>query len=351
MSHPNDTTDKALTTAPTGAIAPHGTPRAMQVAGQVANEHAARAVFADFHSRKADNTIRAYAAALARFADFLADVGIPADAEQLQTNPDAWQDMTWGLVAAFRNWLVVAGDAISTVNQRLTAVKTYCRLAAQAGALDGQEYQLIRTVSGYSRKDAKRIDDRRETTRRGDKKAQHVSLTPDQAKALKNQPDTPQGRRDAVIMTLLLDHGLRVGELAGLRVSDFDLKAGELRFYRPKVDKVQTHKLTADAARAVSAWFESGNAPAAGPLLRGSRKGGALTGAGMSERAITARVNALGAAIGIEGLSAHDCRHHWATFWAKRVDVLRLQEAGGWASLAMPRQYVEEAEIANEGMA
>jgi hypothetical protein len=31
--------------------------------------------------------------------------------------------------------------------------------------------------------------------------------------------------------------------------------------------------------------------------------------------------------------------------------VLRLQEAGGWSSLAMPRRYVEESEIANEGMA
>jgi integrase len=38
-------------------------------------------------------------------------------------------------------------------------------------------------------------------------------------------------------MCLLLEHGLRVGEVARLQVSDVDLKAGELRFYRPKVDK------------------------------------------------------------------------------------------------------------------
>jgi integrase len=48
--------------------------------------------------------------------------------------------------------------------------------------------------------------------------------------------------------------------------------------------------------------------------------------------------------------SAHDCRHHWATCWADKVDVLRLQEAGGWSSLHMSRRYVEEAEIANAGM-
>jgi integrase len=141
--------------------------------------------------------------------------------------------------------------------------------------------------------------------------------------------------------------------VARLKVSDFDLKAGELRFYRPKVDKEQTHKLTADTLRAARAWFDCGEAPlaAAAPVLRASRKGGALTGAGMTERAITDRVRVLGQAVGLEGLSAHDCRHYWATFWADKVDVLRLQEAGGWSSLAMPRRYVEEAQIANEGMA
>jgi integrase len=136
-----------------------------------------------------------------------------------------------------------------------------------------------------------------------------------------------------------------------LQVSDVDLKAAELRFYRPKVDKVQTHKLTADTLRAIQAWFETGDAPAAGPLLRGSRKDGSLTGAGMSERAMTQRVRVLGEQVGLEGLSAHDCRHYWTTYWADKVDVLRLQEAGGWSSLQMPRRYVEESEIANEGMA
>jgi integrase len=39
-----------------------------------------------------------------------------------------------------------------------------------------------------------------------------------------------------LLMCLLLDHGLRVGEVVRLQVADVDLKAGELRFYRPKVE-------------------------------------------------------------------------------------------------------------------
>ncbi|MCB0146075.1 MAG: tyrosine-type recombinase/integrase [Caldilinea sp.] len=93
-------------------------------------------------------------------------------------------------------------------------------------------------------------------------------------------------------MALLLDHGLRVGELTGLQVTDFDLKAGSVTFYRPKVDKTQTHKLSPDAARALTAWFAT-DAPALGSLLRGSRKGGALTDAGMAERSVSERVRIL----------------------------------------------------------
>ena len=151
-------------------------------------------------------------------------------------------------------------------------------------------------------------------------------------------------------MALLLDHGLRVGELAGLQVTDIDLQAGELRFYREKVDKEQTHRLTDDALRAALAYLER-DAPAMGPLLRASRKDGRLHDVGMSKRAITARVRGLGRAIGVEGLSAHDCRHYWATQAARIGAPLdRLQDASGWASPAMPLRYVEAAKITNEGV-
>jgi integrase len=255
------------------------------------------------------------------------------------------------MVEAFKGWQVAGGYAVGSVNVRLSTVKTYARLATKAGILSTTDLALIRAVEGYSRKEARRVDERREVTRKGDKKAESVSLTKAQADALKEQPDTPQGRRDAVIMALLLDHGLRVGELAGLQVSAFNLKEKTFTFYRQKVNKTQTHKLTADSFAAVRAWLAS-DAPALGALLRGSRKGGALSiESGMTERSLTERVRVLGEAVGVTGLSAHDCRHYWATRAARQgTDPFALQEAGGWSSLAMPRRYVESAKIANEGV-
>jgi integrase len=187
-------------------------------------------------------------------------------------------------------------------------------------------------------------------TRTGRKKAQAVSLKLEQARQLKDQPDTPQGRRDALLMCLLLDHGLRCGEVAGLQVTDFNLTAGELHFYRPKVDKTQTHRLSRACLRAAKAYFAV-DAPAIGSVLRASRKNGELNKSGMSEQAITERVRILGAQIGVVGLSAHDCRHYWATHAARgKTPLDRLQDAGGWSSPAMPMRYIEAAKIANIGV-
>src|SRR5205814_9889481 len=109
-----------------------------------------------------------------------------------------------------------------------------------------EAYAMIKMVSGYRHKEGRNVDAKREVTRVGDKKAEAVSISPQQARALKQQSNTPQGRRDALLMCLLLDHGLRCGEVAALTVESLNMSTGLLTFYRQKVDKVQTHRLTRD---------------------------------------------------------------------------------------------------------
>lgn len=323
-------------------------------AGIVANGVAARHVFADYQQRKSSNSLRAQYSDLATFAEYICNAGADCPtADELQNEPDAWQGVTWGLVAGFVQWMLGQGLALASVNRKLSTVKVYAGLAAQAGALTGSDLALIKSVKGYGAKEFKRVDDKRtdagQATRKGAKKGQSTELTPAQVKALKSQPETPQGRRDAVIMALLIDHGLRVGELAALRVTDIDLASGHLRFYRPKVAKTQTHKLTRDALAALRAYMPY--APALGPVLRGSRKGGKLDGYGMTERSITLRVGELGRALGIEGLSAHDCRHYWATRAIRKgADPFAVLQAGGWTSMATVQKYVDETTIANAGI-
>ena len=351
--------------------------RSLARAGQVANQAAARRAFDEYRANRPAQTLRAQQTDLANFASFLQEVGI-SDApsgERLQDDPAAWLGITHGLVLAFREWLMAKGYAIATVNRRLATVKSYAQLALAGTTDEGEgsgtvsstvssavssavsgEIERIKQVRGFGHKHGRNRDAKRKAngtpTRVGAKKPyKAVSLTPTQAKQLKTQPPTPQGRRDALLMCLLLDHGLRCGEVAMLEIGDFDVRGGTMSFYRPKVDKRQTHKLTSDTLLALCEWVESGDAPAQGRLLRGSRKGGALTDTGMGERAITGRVRELGQGVGIDTLSAHDCRHYWATRATQQGTHPRaLQQAGGWNSPAMVMRYVDESEIANAGV-
>lgn len=328
-------------------------PTIMDKAGRAASLAAAKHRFADYRSRLAPHTVRRQDADLGLFAEFLYTVRV-REIGDLTLDPAAWQGVTWGLVEAFVKWQLKEGYAVTSVNVRLSTIKSYARLAFQAGMLSAEEYALIRSVQGYSRREKRRIDARRPQTRVGIKKETPVTLTPEQTAALKNQPlNTPQGCRDALLMALLLDHGLRAGEIAGLTIEALDLTAGLLKFYRPKVGKTQTHRLSGDSRRAAQSYtkFIGSFAPSS-PLIRRVLKGGKQLGrTALTTRGISLRVAELGKQIGIENLSAHDLRHTWATNAARAgTDPFRLQQAGGWSSLAMPRRYVEDSAIANEGM-
>jgi integrase len=347
----------------------------MATLGEVANQVAADSVCADYRSCKAANTIRRQDWDLHRFTEYLHEVGVTTygnhvpilpgtidhgrmtDPPTLATEPRAWAGLTWGLVEGFNRWQLGRGFAVGSVNVRLSTVKTYAKLAAKAGTIDAGELALIRNVAGYSRPEKKRIDAQRDDagvfTRVGVKKPNPVLISRDQAARLKDQPNTPQGRRDRLIMCLLIDHGLRVSEVAALTVGAFDLGRREFLFYRPKVDKEQTHELTDESFEAARDYLGQDAPEASGDsLLRGSRKGGRLTDAGMTTQSINLRVRTLGDAAGVDGLSPHDLRHYWATTAARnKTPIDRLQDAGGWASPAIPlTRYIEPAKIANEGV-
>lgn len=324
--------------------------------GQAANLAAAAGAFYDYRLALAPNTIRRHRAALELFAEYLGEKGLRPS--RLHDDPSDWRGITWGLVDGYYKWLLVQGYSVGSANVNLSTIKTYARLAIKAGVMDPAESQLIETVRARSRRrDRQRIDEQRRKedipTRIGAKKAEPLLLTASQVAALKQQPDTPQGFRDQFLMCLLLDHGLRVGEVAGLRIADLDFQAGSLSVYRPKVDKHQIHRLSADSIQAARWYVTKGlitmrNLPPA--LLAGSTKNGSLYGS-LSIRAIFNRVRLLGRQIGLMNLSPHDCRHTWATLASRAHTPLeRLMDAGGWASYAMPLRYIQSNEIANEGV-
>jgi integrase len=330
---------------------------AMQQAGIVATDIAREHVFSDAASGKAANTERRKIADIALFENFLQSAGVPA--YDMYQDPQAWHGVTWGLLEAFKKWMLKQGYAVASINARLSTVRGHAHLAAKAGVIAESEDRMIAGVKGYSQKEVKHLDARRKddgiATRIGHKKEHAVTIPDDVAQALIEQPNTPQGRRDGLLMALLLEHGLRVSEIAILTRQNFDLKRGTMKFYRPKVNTTQTHILSPATRKAVAAYLKH-DAPAEGIIWRKSHKGtGKLStqlSATSATRALTKRVELLGRHAGLEGLSAHDGRHHWATYEARNgTPIDRLKQAGGWKSATMPLRYIADAEIANAGTA
>jgi integrase len=328
-------------------------PAPLAQAAAAADRAAAQGVFARYRADLSAQTRRAQDADLARWARYLAAVGVASETTRWAEEPVAWASVSWGLIEGFLRWQEAEGYSLASIARSLSTIRVYCTQAARAGVLAPEALALIQTVKAVAprSKAGRNRDAQRSTARRGAKKAAPTKLTPAQARSLKREhDDTPQGRRDALLMCLLLDHGLRVSEVADLQVTDLDLSRGLLRFYRRKVAMSQTHRLTSDTLQAARRYVDAGDAPAISQLLRAAARPRSVQLGGMiSIQGLRDRVRVLGAQVGVQGLSPHDCRHYWATRAAAAgIDPLALQEAGGWSSLAMPRRYIEAAAIANE---
>ena len=355
-------------------------------AGEAANHAAIDYLFADYQQRRAPKTIRTQTAALLLWTQYLKSVGaanellveaenwatirfdgkalenlsdyaqrqqcplnIVYGAHYCQQSPFAWQGVTWGLVEGFVKWLLNHGYSVASVNNRLSAVKVYARLATKAGIIPLTESALIREVRGYGSTEGKRVDDKRPQARIGYKKDEAIVLTVKQARLLKTKhPPTPQGIRDRLLICLFLDLGLRASEVEALTVENL-AESGHLTVYRQKTDTIDQLALTADILVALADYQTFMRRT--GVLLRGSRKNGKLTDHIMSVRAIGARVKILGRDIlGVWELSPHDLRHTWATWAAKKSNPFALRDAGGWTNMQTPSRYVERAKVANDGI-
>lgn len=318
---------------------------------QIADAHATTSVFADYRSRKAANTLDRQDDDLAAFCDYLSRVKIKLDAQRLASEPAAWVGITWGLVKGFVGYLLQLGYTVGSINARLSTIKVYCRLANQAGALSGEELTRITNVRGYSRTEGTRVNAGRARSRVSAEKEAANVLTIDQVQTLRRRPSTPHGRRDRVLIGLMLDLGLRVGEVIALQVADVDLERARITFFRPKVQKSQTHELPPDLVADLRAYIGALD-PCPGALIRRLLRGGGLAPDRATRYSVFQRLREIGEEIGVPTLSPHDLRHTWATNKARAgVSLERLRDAGGWSSVTTPAtRYIEPAKIANQGV-
>lgn len=144
-----------------------------------------------------------------------------------------------------------------------------------------------------------------------------------------------EDRRDAAILYLLADTGIRLGEITSLRTADVDGVNGVV-VVRGKGSKVRSVPYSRKPAVALDRYLRARmrHKDAALPWLWLGLKGR------MSDSGIAQMVRRRGADVGIEGLHPHRFRHTFAHMWlAAGGQEGDLQRIAGWADRQMLGRY------------
>lgn len=259
------------------------------------------------------NTVATYGAALRLFTEFLLDHGYPTSlAEIRDEHVTDWLNQLHRTVAP------------ATVHNRFRALKTF--LTWYGTKVDGFTNPMRRMRPPRLPKYEPRV------------------LSLDELRAVLG---TCGGKgfedvRDAAILRVLMNTGMRRGELVGLRYSpadtalrDVNLNRGEITVYG-KGEKSRICQVDNTTVVALEAYLRLRRAHdhAAEPWLwLGLR--GRLTDGGIGQV-----VRGRGQLAGIAGLHAHELRHAWRHHLDMAgVDRETLMALGGWESDRMLRRY------------
>jgi integrase len=221
----------------------------------------------------------------------------------------------------------------STINVRLSAIRKMVSEARRNGMVGVEEAASLSEIPNISQKG----------TRLGN------WLTREQAKELLAVPDrsTVKGKRDFVILALLVGCALRRQELASLDVETIQLREGRwvIADLEGKGRRVRTVAVPLWVKHGINAWMTAGEVED-GRLLRSITKGGKVCKS-LSDWAVWSVVEQSAKEIGIERFGAHDLRRTCAKLCRKAGgDIEQIKFLLGHSSIQTTERYLgSEQEI------
>ena len=231
--------------------------------------------------------------------------------------------------AHYREWIAdlqAEGAADASIRRRSSTLKSFTRRLAASGLLDSDPLRLASIPKG-----AQRLP---------------KPLAGQQIAALLDAPDaaTPAGLRDRAILEILYGCGLRISELAGMRIADYQ-PDGRQFIVRGKGNKERAALLGAPAERALAAWLRDGR-----PEMASDRSADWLwlnqRGGKLSQRAVQLSLKRHAAAAGLPPEThPHLLRHSFATHMLDGgADLRVVQELLGHASVSTTQLYTHVTE-------
>jgi integrase len=223
----------------------------------------------------------------------------------------------------------------STINVRMSAIRKLVGEARRNG--------LIGLEEAANRTDVPNV--RQTGTRLGN------WLTREQAKELLAVPDRSKlkGKRDYVIIALLVGCALRRQELASLKIEDIQLSEGRwvIINLRGKGGRIRSVAVPIWVKQGMDAWIAAAKIEK-GRLLRPLSKSGKMVGEELGDWAIWFVVEQSSKQIGIEHFGAHDLRRTCAKLCRKNGgDLEQIKFLLGHSSIQTTERYLgSEQEIA-----
>jgi site-specific recombinase XerD len=265
-------------------------------------------------SVQSEHTKRAYRRALGDFLGWYAETG--------QASFDK------AVVNHYKEHLVQdRGLGASSVNQRLSAIRTLAREAADHGALSDVAAHGIARARGV----------RQDGVRAGN------WLTRDQAQALLDAPGTTmKGLRDRALLAVLLGAGLRRTEAAALTFDRIQQRDGRwvIVDMRGKRGRIRSVPIAAWVKLAIDAWASAANVHA-GRVFRSVNKAGRVDGDRISSQAVYNVIREYAALLGFERLAAHDTRRSFAKLaHMAGAPIEQIQLSLGHGSLQTTERYL-----------
>lgn len=168
-------------------------------------------------------------------------------------------------------------------------------------------------------------------------------FTDDEVKALFKMPNLRDyvGFRDYVAMNVLLDTGLRIGELLSLRVTDIDFKTNfiTIKSENSKTRSMRMVPVSSHVIRLILQLIEENSRH-----FKTDRIFLSCYGANLGDRQLTKRLKYYAEKAGIEAakVTAHVYRHTWAkAMILDGCDAFTLQKIGGWSDIRTMRRYIQ----------
>jgi len=215
----------------------------------------------------------------------------------------------------------------STINVRMSAIRKLVGEARRNGMIGREEADNITDVPNV-RQAGRRLGN---------------WLTREQAKELLGVPDRSKlkGKRDFVIIALLVGCALRRQELASLKIEDIQLREGRwvIIDLRGKGGRIRTVAVPIWVKVGIDAWIAEAKIEK-GRLLRPISKSGKMVGEELGDWAVWSVVEQSSKQIGIEHFGAHDLRRTCAKLCRKNGgDLEQIKFLLGHSSIQTTERY------------